>query len=122
MANKVLKPTAARLDIVVEQGATFDVEVEWTDEEEDLIPLEDAKAILQVREYADATHLLFEMTTEDGRIILGNGTIRLLIPRDITATLDFESGRYNLEIERKGKTTRVFKGKFIVDKEIIEEE
>lgn len=117
----VINQTAAEGDIIVEQGATFDIELEWIDENKNLIDMTGWTAALQVRAFPKSTELLFEMTTENGRIDLSApGRIRLFIDKDTTAAMTFSDGKYNLELYPPSSTTiRLLKGRFIVDSEVV---
>lgn len=117
----VINQTAAEGDIVVEQGATFDIQMDWIDENKNLIDMTGWTAALQVRAFAKATTLLFEMTTENGRIDLSqHGVIRLFIHKDDTAALGFTEGKYNLELyPPSASSIRLLKGRFIVDQEVV---
>lgn len=118
----VITPTAAEGDIIVEQGATFDLLLTWMDKSGDLIDLTDYTARLQVRDFPGAGQVLLEMTTENGMIQLGGsaGTIRLFMDMDETAALSFDSGKYQLELYPPTTgTERLLKGRYIIDKEIV---
>lgn len=118
----VITPTAAEGDIIVEQGATFDVPMTWQDAEGDLIDLTGWTAKLQVRDYPGSGDVLLDMNTENGQIVLGGaeGTIRLLLSMAETAALTFDNGKYQLELYTpSSQTERLLKGRFIVDKEVV---
>ena len=121
-----VESTAASLDLIVEEGSTFSLPLTWMNEEEDLIQLTGYKAVLQVREFANAKNVLLEMSSDNGRIILGEdgteteGQILLKLTRDETADLGFDQGKYQLELEQGDETIRLLRGRFIVDKEIVE--
>ncbi len=119
---EVISPTAAEADIIVEQGASFDVTMTWTDEVGDLVPIELWTATLQVRQYPGDGSLLHEMTTGNGMIILGGveGTVRLVMTMAQTTALDFADGKYQLELYPPSlEAKRLLKGRFIVDSEIV---
>lgn len=119
---EVITPTAAEGDIIIEQGATFDVVLTWKDGRKDLIDLTGWTAKLQVRDYPGSGDVLLEMNTENGTVILGGtaGTIRLTLDMTATAALVFDDGKYQLELyPPEGQAERLLKGRFIVDKEIV---
>jgi hypothetical protein len=70
-ANSVLARDAA------EQGATFDREVVWQDEDDagDLqpVPIDGYDVIMQVRENAESASVVIELSTTNGRIAIVNG-------------------------------------------------
>lgn len=119
---KVITPTAAEGDIIVEQGATFDIVLTWKDAKRDLIDLTGWTAKLQVRDYPGSGDVLLEMSTENGQIVLGGvaGTIRLVLSMTETAALSFNDGKYQLELyPPASQAERLLKGRFIIDKEVV---
>lgn len=124
MSSKSVGSSAEVLNLVIEAGATFSLPLRWIDEDKNYIDLTGYKAILQVRDYAKSNQVLLEMTTENGMIVLGKtpetkGRIFLKLDRNKTAELDFESGKYQLELEQGDSVIRLLKGKFTVDSSYI---
>lgn len=105
---------AGRYELHIEQGATFGRTLTWRSDGA-LVDLTGWTARMQVRDPAndDGTPLL-ELTTEDGRIILGGaaGTIRLLLSAAETDALDWSAGLYDLELVEPltGVVTRLLSG------------
>lgn len=74
-------------------------------------------AKMQVRKLIDSTNVEVELSTTNGRIILGGtaGTIRLSITDEDTANLAAGSYVYALNItSQDGVTTQIFNGRFDV--------
>lgn len=98
---------AGRLDICFEQGAVFDVLMTWREKAAPQTPIDltgftaRMKVVFNQGETNEA--LVLELTTGNGRIILGGtaGTIRLLVTATDTAALteaEFENTCYDLEM------------------------
>ncbi len=121
MATPKIEPKAGKLNMVIEQGATFNPVLTWKDANDAAIDLADWTARMHIRaEITDADPLL-TLTTEDGGITLGGaaGTISLLISAADTADLDWESGVYDLEmVSPSGIVTRLLKGTVTVQAEV----
>lgn len=106
--------------IVCDQGATFERLLTIKDSNGDLLDLTGYTARMQVRPEVESDSILVELTTENGRITLGDaaGTVSLYIAASDTAALD-KSGFYDLEIIAvDGTVSRILKGKFDLDPEV----
>ena len=121
MAVDTIKAVAGKLNIVIEQGATFDVPLTWKDEALVAVAgLESWTARMQIRDSIAAATTLLELTTENGGIILGGnaGEIRLFISATDTAAISWANGIYDLEmVAPAGAVTRLLKGSVKVDSE-----
>lgn len=104
-----------------EQGADFDRTIYARNSDGTLIDLTGKSGRMHVRKDIDASAKIVELTTDNGRMILGGdeGTIRLLMLADVTATIP-KSGVYDIEIvdDMSGSVNRILKGEFILDKEV----
>lgn len=91
-------PIKRKLNIL--QGATYRRRWTW---KPGGVPMDFAgcKARMQVREEIDSTEVLLELTTENGGIVLGAlpGTIDLYIGAQQSASITWESGVFDLEIQ-----------------------
>lgn len=106
-------------NFICEQGATFTRVINATDGAGDPIDLTGYTARMQVRRDIDATAILIELTTENGRITLGgeSGTITLSIDAEDTSAIP-RPGIYDLELESDtGTVIRLLKGIFDLDPE-----
>ena len=106
--------SAGELDLLIEQGATFQKKLIWQDADGNPIDITNYTGRMQVRESKDATVILVELTTVNGRITIGgaNGEIDLEIDATTTAALTFSSAVYDLELEDTGGiVTRLVEGK-----------
>ena len=112
---------AGKLDIFIEQGATFSKVITWKDGQENPIDLTGYTARLQCRASTSSADTVFNLTTDNGGIVLGGaiGTITLTISAADTSAATQQSGVYDLELEdASGTVTRLLKGSFIIDPEI----
>ena len=104
---------AATHDILIEQGATFQLNLVWKDSLGTPINLTGYTARMQVRhKYADTDPLL-SFTTENGAITLGGalGTIAVTGLATLTDALTVKSGVYDLELVSPGSVvTRLIQG------------
>ena len=92
-------------DIRIRQGASFNLPIIYTDNEEPPAPIDltGFSARMTIRKNA-ASPSIIELTTENGRITLGGaaGTITLSINATDTEALPAVDGVYDLEVYRPG--------------------
>ena len=122
---------AGRYDIVLEQGATFDLPVNYSDSTGQPINLSSYSARLQARE-APHTQVLVEFSSSldsNGFILMGgsaedredgeNGNVRVYMTAANTSSIAAFRGRYDLELsDGTGYTIRLLEGQFEVEPEI----
>jgi len=107
-------------NINLDQGATFNRSIVVKDGDGNLFDFSGYSARMQIRSEVDATDVMVELTTENGRIALGGaaGTIVLTIDADVTATMRYD-GVYDLEIVNpSGAINRLLKGMVRLDYEV----
>jgi hypothetical protein len=123
--------SAGRYDIILEQGATFDLPLTYRDPAGTPVDLTGYTARMQVRE-APASSVLVEFNsdlTANGFIFItgsaenredgANGNIRILLSSANAAALPRFQGRYDLELEdATGYVIRLLEGQFRVEPEI----
>jgi hypothetical protein len=123
--------SAGRYDIVLEQGATFDLPLRYKTPSGAAVNLTDFSARMQVRE-SPASALLVEFNsalTSNGFILMNgaaedredgaNGNLRIFMTAANSAALPRFSGRYDLELsDSSGYTVRLLEGQFRVEPEI----
>jgi hypothetical protein len=110
----------SRYDLIIKQGATFDLNINYKDDNNDLINLSSYTARMQIRSGYNGT-LYSTLTTENGGIILNSpvGRIELYISDTDTSAFTFEKGIYDLElIDGDDKVTRLLQGTVTVWKEV----
>lgn len=113
MATAKLEAQAGKLNIVIEQGTTFNPVLTYTDENDAAIDLSGYTARMQIRDKRTSANFIHELTTENSGITLGGvaGTITLLITDTDTAAFAFKNAVYDLElISGGGIVTRLLNG------------
>lgn len=111
---------AARINLLFEQGATFDETWTWR-QGGALVDLTSCTAKLQVRKRLTDESFVLEATSAAGQILLGGaaGTVRLLLSAAVTRALAAGSYVYDLEVYFPGgKELRFSKGRVRVDPEV----
>lgn len=114
-----------RRNLTIYQGATFDDSAVWkageTKASVQPVDLTGCTARMQIREKIDSPTPLLELTTENGRIVLGGVTGEIAFSLDpvLTAALTWRSGVYDLEIVYPdGAVRRLFSGAVTVSREV----
>lgn len=116
--------SAGIYDIYIEQGATFQKIFIWKDSNGNLINITGFTARMQFRLQTTSETILFEATTENGKIALGGsaGTVTVTISATETAAFDFCSAVYDLELQSSvlsgSVVTRLLEGSVNVSKEV----
>lgn len=111
---------AGQYNLVIDQGAHFERSMTVKNPDGTIFDLTDFTARMHIRTEIDADDVMCELTTENGRIVLGGdeGTIRLIIPASLTQDFDDE-GVYDLElIDSEDRVYRLLKGKVKVELEV----
>lgn len=100
--------SAGTLNLTIEQGSTWEYALKWCEYDEnnppnyegDPIDLTSYTARAQIRKRKSSDTVQIEMTTENGRIVLGGveGTITLYLTAEDTAGLNFNTGKWDLEL------------------------
>lgn len=120
MATPKLEPQAGKLNLVIEQGTTFNPVLTYSDSGNNPIDLTGFTARMQIRASRTAAAFIHELTTGNGGITLGGvaGTIALLISDTDTAAFTFKTAVYDLElISAGGIVTRLLEGSVTLSKE-----
>ena len=95
---------AHKVPLKLEQGATYDNFWIWKSGPKGAevpVDLVGCEARAHVRPDLESEDILLEMSTQNGRIVLGEepGMIRIVITDEDTAALTFDSGVYDLFID-----------------------
>ena len=89
----------------------------------DPIDVKSYTARMQVRPYLSSKTVSDDLTTENGRISMGNdGVVTAILTHTATASYPFCEGVYDMEVvSPNGDVTRVVEGRMIVRKEVTRE-
>ena len=114
--------TAKKLDITLEQGATFVMNITWQNSDGTPVNLTGYTAKMQVRyKYSDAAALA-TFTTSDSTITLGGalGTIAVSGMAALPGLTEQKSGVYDLELTETAtsKVTRLLQGAVTLSPEV----
>ena len=119
---------AHNFKIEIDQGATYNKVITWkagTPKNAAPVDLTGCKARAQVRADIDSPEVLLELTTENGRIVLGGptGKIRIVIDAVTTAAIKWDGGVYDLEVEfPDGVVERRLAGAVVVSKGVTRDD
>ena len=106
-------------EIVLDQGATSEQELNLFNEDDTPVDLFGYTARMQVRSSPSSSKVVDELTTENGRIKIVGGTITLYWPAKTTSEIRAGGYRYDIEIESAdGNVERILEGAFIVRREV----
>lgn len=100
---------AFKLSIIILQGETFSKVVTWKAGTPAVpVDLTGCTARMQVRAAVDAADVLLELTTENGRILIGGlaGTVTLRLTAAETAAITWPRGVYDLEVVHADASVR----------------
>ncbi len=112
---------AGIINFEIEQGATFQHRLTWKDGNGDPVDVTGYVAKMQIRDKVASVDVLMELSSANGRIILGGdqGTIDLEINAPDSAAIIWKKGVHDLELESPaGVVTRLVEGKVSVSPEV----
>jgi hypothetical protein len=122
---------AGRYSFVIEQGATTNFQINWTDESGSAIDLTGYHSRMQIRPgvESDTVYLSLSSSLEsDGTGInlsgsnfvtpLQSGSLAIYISADVTEGLNFNEGYYDLEMVNGSVVTRLLEGKVKLSKNV----
>jgi hypothetical protein len=122
---------AGRYSFVIEQGATTNFQINWTDASGSAIDLTGYHARMQIRPgvESDTVYLSLSSSLEsDGTGInlsgsnfvtpLQSGSMAIYISADVTEDLNFNEAFYDLELVRQNTVTRLLEGKVKLSKNV----
>jgi len=115
---------AGRYSFVIEQGATTNIQINWTDVSGSAIDLTGYNARMQVRPAVESSQILLSLSSSlqsDNTGInlsgsnfntpLQSGSLAIYISAASSSLLNFGEGFYDLELEKQGEVTRLIEGK-----------
>jgi hypothetical protein len=122
---------AGKYSFIIQEGATFNLQINWTDSEGTPIDLENYHARMQIRPNVDSDVILLELSSslsEDGSGILLNGingdiayssgSIGIHIAANTTETLKFSEASYDLEMVQDEVVIRLLEGRVKLSKNV----
>jgi hypothetical protein len=112
---------AGNYDILIEQGATFMLDLTWKDTEGTPIDISGCFVRMQIRKTYNSDAVFSLTNDSDGGIETGGvaGTITAEISAEDTRDIDIRRGYYDLEIEfPSGIVTRLIQGGVDVSREV----
>lgn len=122
---------AGRYSFIIEQGATTNIQIDWTDESGSAIDLSGYHARMQVRPGVESEIVYLSLSSSleaDGTGInlsgsnfetpLQSGSLAIYISADTTTDLDFNEAYYDLEMVNGGTVTRLLEGKVKLSKNV----
>jgi hypothetical protein len=110
---------AGRYNIVCEQGATFRLDMKWTDEKKRPMSLIGWTGRMQVRETVQSVSSVIDLTSPAGIEFPGGGQVRLNMSATVTAALPVGRFVYDLElVSPSGEVVRLIEGFFTIKPEV----
>jgi hypothetical protein len=112
---------AATYHFKIEQGSTFRVDITYKDENGDPVDLNGYSARMQLRRRIDDVDPVLELTTGNGRLVLGGdtGNVEINVNASDTEGLDAVEGVYDLElISGAGIVDKLLRGTFEIIREV----
>ena len=112
---------AGKLDLLIEQGATFRHTLTYLDSDENPINLTDYEANMEIRSTVREEEVLAFLSTSNSKISINGteGQIVLVIDPSETSTYDWETGVYDLElVSPPGEITRLVYGSVTISPEV----
>lgn len=103
----------------IEQGATWDQTFEYEDDAGNPINVTSWSARMQGRRSKDDTETVFSLTSAASEIVLGNGTVQILVSATATALYDWDGTiYYDLELVNGSTVIRFMEGVAELSKEV----
>ena len=122
---------AGRYSFVIEQGATTNIQINWTDESGSAVDLSGYHARMQIRPGVQSDTIYLSLSSSldlDGTGInlsgsnfetpLQSGSLAIYISADTTTDLDFNEAYYDLEMVKQNTVTRLLEGKVKLSKNV----
>ena len=122
---------AGRYSFIIEQGATTNFQINWTDEGNSAIDLTGYHARMQIRPTVESETIYLSLSSsleDDGTGInlsgsnfetpLQSGSLAVYISADVTDGLNFNEAYYDLEMVKGSVVTRLLEGKVKLSKNV----
>ena len=121
---------AGKYSFIIEQGATTNFQINWTDESGSAIDLTGYHGRMQLRTSYDSSPLLsllsslkadgtgINLSGSNGTTPLSSGSIAVYISAVSSSLLDFGEALYDLELVNGNEVTRLLEGKVKLSKNV----
>lgn len=106
-------------DLLIEQGATFEIDVEYLDADGDPVDLTDYTALAQMRTNLGDADVALEFTIDDTQA--ADGILTLTATATETGALTRRWGFWDLKVTKDDISTRIAKGRVKVDPAVARE-
>jgi hypothetical protein len=123
---------AGKYSFVIEQGATTNIQINWTDASGSAIDLTGYQARMQIRPSVTSNEVYLTLSSSlqgacntginlsgsNGTTALSSGSLAIYISAHSSSLLDFNEAYYDLELERGCEVTRLLEGKVKLSKNV----
>ena len=123
---------AAKYSFVIEQGATLDFQIDWTDESGSAIDLTGKHARMQIRPSVESSEVFVNLSSSlsdscgtglnlrgsSGTNPLESGSIGVYISADSSSLLSFGEAYYDLEVVSGCEVYRLLEGRVKLSKNV----
>ena len=114
---------SAGMDLNVDQGGTFSLNILLLDEAQDTVNISNWAAKFLVRKKINSPDTLLYASTANGYIVESStqsGTFEITVPYSVMSALDFRNGYYGFEATQNGtRVYKIIKGRFKLSKEVV---
>ena len=122
---------AGRYSFVIEQGATTNLQINWTDSSGSAIDLSGYHSRMQIRPGVESDVVFLSLSSSlesdgtginlsgsNGETPLQSGSLAIYISADSTEDLNFNEAYYDLEMVNGSEVTRLLEGKVKLSKNV----
>jgi hypothetical protein len=122
---------AGRYSFIIEQGATTNIQINWTDESGSAIDLTGYQARMQIRPTVESNVVFLSLSSSllqdstginlsgsNGTTPLSSGSIAVYISAVSSSLLNFDEAFYDLEMVNGNEVTRLLEGKVKLSKNV----
>ncbi len=121
---------AGKYSFIIEQGATTNFQINWTDESGSAIDLTGYQGRMQIRTSYESSPLLslssslkadgtgINLSGSNGTTPLASGSIAVYISAASSSLLEFGEALYDLEMVKANEVTRLLEGKVKLSKNV----